>query len=244
MTLVPRSWSVQLNGNSDTRRLVTVSPGFSVTGDASGAIDRTVSLSLDMRPASFIHLNFGPSWDVARTTGQYVRGVADSLAASTYGRRYVFANLSQSTLAMDTRLDWTFTSELTLQLYAQPFISTGKYSSFKQLRAPRTYAFDVYGRDVGTITPTASGYTIDPDGAGAAPSFTIGDPNFNIRSLHGDAVLRWEYRPGSTLFFVWQQQRQGFEPIGDFSLTRDAGAIFRAQPTNVFLVKFAYWIGQ
>lgn len=244
LTRVPRSWAVQFSGNSDPRRLVTVSPAVSVTNDASGASDRSASVSLDMRPTSFIHLNFGPSWDVQHATGQYVSGIRDSLASSTFGRRYVFANLSQTTLAMETRLDWTFTSELTLQLYAQPFISAGKYSSFKQLRAPRTYTFDVYGHDIGTVTRSASGYTIDPDGAGAAPSFGIGDPDFNIRSLHGDAVLRWEYRPGSTLFFVWQQQRDGYEPIGDFALRRDAGAIFRAQPTNVFLVKFAYWIGR
>ena len=244
LMLVPRSWSVQLNGNSDTRRLVTLSPSVSLTGDASGATGRTVSLSLDTRPTSFIHLNFGPSWDVQHATGQYVSAIRDPLASATFGRRYVFSNLSQTTFAMDTRLDWTFTPELTLQLYAQPFISTGKYSSFKQLRAPRTYEFDVYGRDAGDIAHTESGYTIDPDGSGAAPSFAIGDPNFNIRSLHGDAVLRWEYRPGSTLFFVWQQERNGFEPIGDFSLSRDAGAIFRAQPTNVFLVKLAYWIGR
>lgn len=244
LMLVPHSWSVQLSGNSDTRRLVTVSPSLSLSGDASGARENSVSLSMDIRPTSFIHVNVGPSMNVVRSTGQYVRAVSDSLATTTFGRRYVFANLSQSTLAMDTRLDWTFTSQLTLQLYAQPFISTGKYSSFKQLRSPRTYAFDVYGRDVGTVTHGASGYTIDPDGAGVAPSFAIGDPNFNIRSLHGDAVLRWEYRPGSTLFFVWQQQRDGFEPIGDFSLARDAGAIFRARPTNVFLVKLAYWMGR
>jgi hypothetical protein len=244
MMLTPHAWSVNLSANSDTRRLITVSPSLGLSGDASGATERTVSLSLDMRPTSFIHLNFGPSLDVVHGTGQYVRAVADSLATTTFGKRYVFANLSQSTLAMDTRLDWTFTSELTLQLYAQPFISTGKYASFKQLRTPRTYTFDEYGRDAGTITRTASGYTIDPDGAGAAPSFAIGNPNFNIRSLHGDAVLRWEYRPGSTLFFVWQQQRDGFEPIGDFSFARDAGAIFRAQPTNVFLVKVAYWMGR
>lgn len=241
---LPHSWSVDLSGNSDTRRLVTVSPSLSLFGDASGATERSASVSLDMRPTSFIHVNFGPSLDVMHGTGQYVRTVSDSLATATFGRRYLFANLSQSTLSMETRLDWTFTSELTLQLYAQPFISTGKYASFKQLRTPRTYSFDVYGKDVGTIARTASGYTIDPDGTGAAPSFAIGDPNFNIRSLHGDAVLRWEYRPGSTLFFVWQQQRDGFEPIGDFSFTRDAGAIFRAQPTNVFLVKLAYWMGR
>jgi hypothetical protein len=244
LTRVPRSWSVQLSGNSDTRRLITVSPSLSLTSDASGANDKSASLNLDMRPTSFIHLIFGPSLDVQHATGQYVSGIGDTLATTTFGRRYVFANLSQTTVAMETRLDWTFTPELTLQLYAQPFISTGKYSSFKQLRAPRTYAFDVYGQDVGTVTRDASGYTIDPDGTGSAPAFGVPDPNFNIRSLHGDAVLRWEYRPGSTLFFVWQQQRDGYEPIGDFSFSRDAGAIFRAQPTNVFLVKFAYWIGR
>ncbi len=166
------------------------------------------------------------------------------MASATYGRRYVFANLDQSTIAMDTRLDWTFTPELTLQLYAQPFVSSGSYSSFKQLHAPRTYAFDVYGTGVGTITRSGSIYTVDPDGTGPASSFAIRDPDFNVRSLHGDAVLRWEYRPGSTLFFVWQQQRQGFEPMGDFSFRRDAGAIFRAPPTNQFLVKVAYWIGR
>ncbi|HEY7897498.1 MAG TPA: DUF5916 domain-containing protein [Gemmatimonadaceae bacterium] len=243
LTRVPRTWAVNLSVNSDTRRLVTVSPAVSITSDASGGNDRSTSVSLDMRPTSFIHLNFAPNWDVQHSTGQYVSGIRDTLAAATFGRRYVFANLSQTTLAMDTRLDWTFTSELTLQLYAQPFVSTGKYSSFKQLRAPRTYSFDVYGQDMGTVTRDASGYTIDPDGSGPAPSFGIGDPNFNIRSLHGDAVLRWEYRPGSTFYFVWQQQRDGYEPVGDFSLRRDAGAIFRAQPTNVFLVKFAYWMG-
>ena len=244
LTVVPRMWYVNLSGNSDSRRLVILSPSVTLSGDASGASDRNVSLSLDMRPTSFIHVSFGPSWEVQHSTGQYVRTVTDSLASTTFGHRYVFANLRQSTVAMETRLDWTFTPDLTLQLYAQPFISAGTYASFKQLRAPRTYSFDVFGKDAGTIARTSSGYTIDPDGSGPAASFAIGDPNFNVRSLHGDAVLRWEYRPGSTLFFVWQQQRDGFDPAGDFSLRRDAGAIFRAQPTNVFLVKLAYWLGR
>ena len=102
------------------------------------------------------------------------------------------------------------------------------------------------GKNVGTIThdPTNALSTVDPDGAGPAPSFGIGDQDFNIRALHGDAVLRWEYKPGSTLFFVWQQERQGFDSGGDFEFRRDAGAIFREQPTNTFLIKLAYWIGK
>ena len=244
LTVTPRNWYASIGANSDPRRLVTVNPFVSFSGDASGASDRNVQLSVDVRPASFIHLNFGPSWEGLRSSAQYIMRVSDPAATATYGRRYVFANLRQSTLAMDTRLDWTFTPELTLQLYAQPFVSAGRYSSFKQLRAPRTYTFDVYGKDAGTIVQSGSAYTVDPDGSGSAPSFAIRNPDFNVRSLHGDAVLRWEYRPGSTLFFVWQQQRQGFEPMGDFSLRRDAGAIFRAPPTNEFLVKVAYWLGR
>jgi hypothetical protein len=72
----------------------------------------------------------------------------------------------------------------------------------------------------------------------------IGNPDFNVRSLRGNAVLRWEYRPGSTLFFVWQQQRRGSEPFGDFSLGRDAGAIFQQPADNVFVVKATYWLGR
>jgi hypothetical protein len=71
----------------------------------------------------------------------------------------------------------------------------------------------------------------------------LGDPDFNVRSLRGNAVLRWEYRPGSTLFFVWQQERSGFEPLGGFEAGRDLGRLFREPARNVFLVKATYWIG-
>jgi hypothetical protein len=141
-------------------------------------------------------------------------------------------------------VNWTFTPNLTLQVYAQPFVSAGKYDDFKQLHAPRTVNFDVYGQGTGTITRGNGLYTVDPDGSGPAPSFAIGNPDFNVRSLHGDAVLRWEYRPGSTLYFVWQQERNDYQPYGDFAFRRDAGAIFRTVPTNVFLVKLAYWLGK
>ena len=198
------------------------------------------------RPASNLNLSFGPNFNKNRSTGQFVRSVGDALATSTYGRRYVFADLNQTTLFMDTRVEWTFTPLLSLQVYAQPFVSAGRYSGFKEFLAPKTYDFAVYGSDRGTIARSAPGgtYTVDPDGPDAAPAFTFGDPNFNVRNLRGNAVLRWEYRPGSALFVVWQQQRSGFEPIGDFEFGRDVGDIFHTVPTNVFLIKATYWIGR
>ena len=242
---VPASWNGSLNAQSDTRKPIWVNGFLSYTHDESGGSSKYVSLTADMRPTSFLHVSLGPSLSGNRSTGQFVRSVSDALATSTYGRRYVFADLNQTTLSMDTRIEWTFTPLLSLQVYAQPFVSAGRYSRFKEFAAPRTYDFAVYGKDRGTIDRSASGvYTVDPDGAGLAPAFQFGDPNFNVRNLRGNAVLRWEYRPGSALFVVWQQQRSGFEPIGDFSAGRDVGDIFRTVPTNVFLIKATYWLGR
>ena len=153
---------------------------------------------------------------------------------------------------MDTRLNMTFTPTLTLQLFAQPFIASGSYSSFKEFAEVKSRKMNYYGRDNGsTITPTTSltsgrvsGYNIDPDGPGAAAPFSIDNPNFNFTSLRGTGVLRWEYRPGSTLYFVWTQQRDGSDVLGDFNFSRDRSALFRERPTNVFQIKGTYWIGR
>jgi hypothetical protein len=106
-----------------------------------------------------------------------------------------------------------------------------------------------YGRDNGstiTSTSTANGtsYTVDPDGNGAAAPFSFGSPDFNFRSLRGTAVVRYEYRPGSTLFFVWTQERDGSAEFGDFDFGRDRSALFRDRPTNIFQVKATYWLGR
>ncbi|HEY8166286.1 MAG TPA: DUF5916 domain-containing protein [Gemmatimonadaceae bacterium] len=124
-------------------------------------------------------------------------------------------------------------------------MAAGRYSGFKEFLTPRKYDFAVYGEDVGTISRSPTGvYTVDPDGAGPATEFGFGDPNFNVRNLRGNAVLRWEYRPGSAIFVVWQQQREGFDPSGQFDASHDVGEIFKTVPTNVFLIKATYWLGR
>ena len=183
---------------------------------------------------------------------QYVTTVPDSTAVAFGGNRYVFAFIRTRTLSLDTRLNWTFSPNLTLQLYAQPFIASGAYSSFREFAAPRSVRKLVYGRDIGTIsrTPAAPGsggsatYTVDPDGAGPASPFTFADPDFTQTSLRGTAVLRWEYRPGSTVYFVWTQERTGTQPVGNFDFGDATHAIFRDRATNIFLVKVSYWIGR
>jgi hypothetical protein len=130
-------------------------------------------------------------------------------AVETFGSRYVFASLHQTQISLDTRVEWTFSPKLSFQLYVQPLIVSGDYTRFKELRAPRQFEFDVYGKQKGTVGTDSSGaVVIDPDAGGPAPSFDFSNPDFNFRSFRGNAVLRWEYRPGSALFLVWQQGRR------------------------------------
>ena len=162
----------------------------------------------------------------------------------------MLSSLTQKTLSLDTRISVTFTPNATLELYAQPFIASGNYFNYKEFDAPRQTHKSIYGVDRGTIvalrdgTGNAISYTIDPDGAGPAAPFAIGNPNFNVRSLRGNAVFRYEYRPGSTLYLVWTQERSDHADVGNFDFDRDKTALFTSHPDNIFLVKFSYWLGK
>jgi hypothetical protein len=215
-------------------------------GDAGYSYD--INETATIRPRSNISISLVPAYSYSKGYQQYVTTIDDPFATDFYGKRYVFSNLLQQTVSMETRLDVTFTPDLTLQLYAQPFISSGAYTAFKEFDAPRQIHKTVYGAGKGTINTTGSGesliYTIDPDGAGPSSPFTLANPDFNFRSLRGTAVLRWEYRPGSTLFFVWNQVRSDAVSVGDFDFTRDRQALFSAHPDNVFVVKMNYYLGR
>ncbi|MEJ2679281.1 MAG: DUF5916 domain-containing protein [Gemmatimonadota bacterium] len=245
MARSPAGWNANAGVSTDSRWPVIVSLDGSYQRDASGADSRSIDLSFDARPASNVHVALGPSLSVNHSTAQYLGAIPDANATATYGARYLFANLRQTTLSLDTRVEWTFTPDLSLQAYIQPFVASGAFSTFKEFARVGTYDFAVYGRDRGTITYDGATrlYTIDPDGTGSSPSFSLPNPDFNVRSLRGNAVLRWEYRPGSAIYFVWQQQRYTRASVGDFQFDRDAKAIFRTVPTNVFLIKATYWIG-
>ncbi|MBE0713399.1 MAG: hypothetical protein IH583_13565, partial [Candidatus Aminicenantes bacterium] len=154
---------------------------------------------------------------------------------------YVLSDIDQKTLPVEIRVNWTFTPRLSLQAYLQPYIGTGDFYAFKELRAARTFDFDYYGDGASTIAYADGVYTVDPDGeAGPAASFTFRNPDFNLKSLRGTVVLRWEYRPGSMLYFVWTQSRADYSHPGDFELWRDMGDLFQAPGANIFMVKFSY----
>jgi hypothetical protein len=173
-------------------------------------------------------INFRMSTRFSGSVGaNYTKGVNDNQWRANFGvagvdtTHYTFARLEQTTLSLTSRINVTASPTLSLQLYAAPFITTGAYSDWRELADPhaRSYA--------GRYRPYTAG----------------GDPGgFNFKQLRSNTVVRWEYRPGSTLFFVWSQGREFSDgQPSDFSLRRDLGELFERHPNNTFLIKASYW---
>jgi hypothetical protein len=234
-------WQAQLL--TDTRKPLSASLALYFGSNTEGAHDHHLEAGITVRPTSNVSLQLGPMLDHWESSAQYVTAVADSTATAFYGTRYVFADLTRRTLGMDLRCNVAFSPTLTFDLYAQPLIVSAAYTRFKEFVRPREVEKRVYGADIGTIALTDGQYSVDPDGSGAAPAFTFADPDFNFRSLRGNAVLRWEFRPGSTLYLVWTHARSSVGPLGTLDLGHDLDALFAAPADNVFLVKLSYWIG-
>ena len=247
LALRPQALLARLTVNSDPRKPVIFNSQVSRSTDAAGRRRHSAELSFDWRPAPQARIRLGPSWEQERTVDQYVRAVSDPTVVTTpfFGQRYVFADVRQQSVRLDTRIDWTFSPWLSLQLFLQPFAASGQFSRFKQFQTPRAFDFAEYGRDLGTATPSASGgVTVDPDGIGPAASFVIPRQDFTLRALRGNAVLRWEYQPGSALFLVWSQQRQQqFDDVRT-GIIGEATRTFADPGRHVFLVKFTRWIGR
>ncbi len=237
-----------INLNTDSRRSYTGRLSFNGGRSREQDWRGSTNVSVSMRPGANIEFQVGPNYSRSRSTAQYLTSVSDALATSTYGRRYVFGDLVQTSLGIETRLNVTFRPNLSLEMYAQPLLSSGDYGAIKELQAPRSLNFDTYGETAGTIVDSSGVFTIDPDGAGAASAFTLRNPDFDFHSLRGSSVLRWEWRPGSTIYFVWQQNRsQQITPttgsgVGAFDLGDDARHVLGLRPDNVFMVKASFWV--
>jgi hypothetical protein len=205
--------------NSDSRKKIVLhfngGRGWSDSGGGSG----DGGFSVQWKPSSRVNLSTGPSYSHNVTIAQYVTTIGDPTAAATHGKRYVFARLRQKQLSLETRLNMLFTPKASLQVFMQPLAVVGHYLDFKSLAAPKTFDFHPY------------------------PNVPI-NPDFNFKSLRVNAIFRWEWRLGSTLYIAWTQQRQDLSNPGEFQLGRDLGRIFTGPADNVFLFKISRWFGR
>ena len=238
----PANWGGNLWFNTDGRKRVSGGLSVNFSGDEAGSYSVSAGPTLFGRGEGLfswsIRPNFTKSWNAAF----YVTQRPDEWARSTYGRRYVFAELEQTAIDVTIRMDLALTPRMTLQVYGQPFVATGDYENFMGLNAPRTYDFFRYGEGMTTIVRSDDRYIADVDGLGIADPIHFTNPDFRTRSFRSNVVLRWEYLPGSTLFLVWSQDRADWVRDPAFDGIGDLQRLFSDPMRNVFLVKASYWL--
>jgi hypothetical protein len=199
---------------TDDRKRVsfTYDGGNGSNGHGTRFVD--IMPGVTFRPMGALHITANLRYSRNANDAQWVDTVTDTVDHA------VFGHLEQTTVDLTSRVNYTVTPNLSVQVYIAPFLSGGDYANFRELRSPREKDYD----------------------ARFSPFAYADNPDFNYRAFRTTNVLRWEYKPGSTLFVVWQQAREETVDTGEFNFRQNFGDIFHAPGSNVFLVKFAYWL--
>jgi len=225
--------------NSDPSRRVNVEASmerdFVMDGDARR---NNVTTQVNMRPANAFYLSVIASYEHNVDDLQYV-----DTAHPGGSPRYILGRLDQDTLGLTFRANVFVSPDFTIQYYGSPFVSNGAYGAFKRATTPRAseYAdrFHTFSDSEIAFVPQANAYRVTE----GSDSYAFGNPNFDFRQFRSNLVARWEYKPGSSLYVVWSQDRTDQEVFGR-SLTNSLDALRLAPATNVFLVKMSYWFGR
>ena len=211
--------------NGDDRRSVV--PMLSVnyfSGDAGRNSSVSYGPEIDYKMSGRFSSAFSFNWSRNIADNQWYGNYTDTANVT----HYTFAHLDQTTTSATVRLNYTFTPNVSLQGYVQPFVSKGTYANIRQLSAtPRAVAYDAR-------------YAVYADTA-----VTNNPGGFNFKEFQSNLVFRWEYKPGSTLFLVWNEGRQGTEPFqGTTDFQGDVRDLMRLHPANTFIAKVAYWLNR
>ena len=210
-----------------------------------GEYDKSTRAGINLRPNSQWEIEFDVFTSREFDTDQYVATIVDPIAASTYGSRYLFTDISTNSKGLTFEANYIKSPKLSFQLFLQPELSNYHYDGLKEFLNPGQYDFMYYDdNQINQIDDST--IEIDPDANGPAPPFLLSSDyirGFNFLSLRSNFILKWEYRPGSSLFLVWQQQRDHFEVTdNDLNLNDGFEKLIDSQSVNTFMVKFAYWL--
>lgn len=234
----PAGWSVNLGTFSSFTSPTSFRINAEYGRDGLDGWRYSLSGGFSFRPTQGSEVSFNPRYSREEGARQYLTTLDDGREA-TFGRRYVFSRIERSTLSAEIRLDYAFTPDVSLELFAQPFVSSGRYHAPGELAAPATSRLRTYGTDGTTIEGPDDGAWTVTDGD---RSFTIDKPDFNVLSFRSTAVLRWQWSPGSTFFLVWQQDRSGDDDRGQLVGPGELADVFGSTGEHVLSAKISYWL--
>jgi hypothetical protein len=234
----PHGWTINGSfGNSVTAQ--TRWTGSAYAGENElGGIARRLNGSFSFRPGPRWQLTVSPYYERLIDAQQYVSTLTGG-RPETFNSRYVFAHIERSTFSTEFRMGFTLKPDLNLDVYAEPFAASGRYYNYGELLAPASRERLTYGQQGTLLEPRANGDRIVTAGNS---TFTLRNRDFNVRSFQSNIVLRWEWRPGSTMYAVWQQNRDTSETFGSRVNLADVFRSIRAPGSNIFVVKTSFWL--
>ncbi len=233
----PLDWGVYVRAGTDIRRKLRFNAYGNAGGSLAGGHDFVAGFNFNAEPIPALTVQLNPNIYFRRGDAQFVTSYLDDAAADTFGRRYVFAELNDVQSSVTLRLDCTLSPTLGIQTFFRFGVTSGAYKDYKTFARPRERAFELYGE--GLTTNGDGSFNVRSPGATAATTFQ--DPNFVFSSLQGNAALRWEYRPGSTLFVVYQLDCAGVTSDGSFTVGRYGNLCAGSGLNNTVLLKASYW---
>ncbi len=237
----PGSWSYNMWVDTDRRKKFSGSLGtFGHRGDEGSVDTQEIWGAVVWRPSDSIRFTVRPSHERSEREMQYI-------GTETFGDgdRFLFGSIDQETTALTLRLDYSITPDLTVQLYASPFVSTGRYSAFKRTTDPRATAyrdrFGVFDGEQITFDPSADLFEVDENRDGVV-DYSFSNPDFDFREFNSNLVIRWEYRPGSAVFLVWSQVRDDSTLLDDdLDYRNNLDQLFAVPSHDVVLLKVSKW---
>ncbi len=237
---MPGGEEIYLNMSTDQSKKISFYAGnYHGIGDVKNFRFHNYWLGTNIRPLDALSVSFEPTYTIQNNQLQYVE-----TADMNGNPRYLFAELDQKTVILTIRINYTINPELSVEYYGQPFVSAGKYSSFKRITDTDAGRYEdrhhVFSDSEISYNLPDDNYVIDENIDGTE-DYTFNNPDFNFRQFRSNLVIRWEYSPGSTMFLVWSQERTSTASSGLFSYGEDMKDLFRIVPHNVFLIKFSYW---
>ena len=226
---------------SDPRRIVSgelMTQGY--RDDQAGGHRLALFPMVTVRPSSRAELSLQPGVARVKNPEQYVE-----TASANGDTSYILGALSQTTTSLTARINLTFTPTLSFQLYAQPFLSAGRYQSLSEVGEARSSMFARRLSRFGNASISQFGADeLRLDRGSGRAGVTLENPDYSVRELKSNAVLRWEYRPGSALFLVWSQARDEESHVADFSVARQARDLINTAGKNTLLIKASYWLSR
>ena len=195
----------------------------------------TIGPGIMVRP--FNTLKIGLTANYAKNHDQ-LQYVATKELPSDY--RYILGTIDQQTLGITFRIDYSITPELSVQYYGSPFVSRGIYSEFKYVDDPLSEEYE--NRFIMYPDPVLNDgiYELDENNDMVA-DYTIDNPDFNFLQFRSNFVAKWEYRPGSFLYFVWSSERTGNAASATDTMGDSFSQLWDIFPGNIFLIKLNYW---